>query len=44
MICENCNQNEAAIQVRGLNGNIVNICDDCAKQLQGVEIQSVDEE
>jgi protein-arginine kinase activator protein McsA len=44
MICENCNQNEASIQMRDMNGKVVNICGTCAQGLQGVDIQSVDEE
>lgn len=43
MLCDNCRQREATRQVRDMDGNIVNLCDVCARQLQGIEIEQVDE-
>jgi len=41
MICDNCHQNEASMQLKDMNGRVVNVCEDCAKKLQGVDIQQV---
>lgn len=41
MICDNCQQREASMQLRDMNGNLVKVCNECARELQGVDIQQV---
>ena len=42
-MCSNCTVNNATVQVRDMKGNLIPLCDSCAKRLKGAMVLKLEQ-